>query len=175
MSVADFYPPSALLAAIEQGLRNAEPGVLIATRERFDAGREQPWVLLDIERNTQAGHAIDGRRAQVLRIALQVLVPRQAGNAAFAACDLASRLMDVLLHNRWGWPAERCGLPAQIQALPSSFSDPQHAFDAWTLSFDQALYQGQPLLDDPLGRPLFARSWEVSNIDDPNQYRPLED
>lgn len=175
MSVVDFYPPSALLAAIEQGLRNTEPGVQVVPRERFDAGRDQPWVLLDIERNTHVGRSIDGRRVQVLRIALQVLVPRHAGNAVFAACDLTSRLMEVLLHNRWGWPAERCGLPAQIQAVPSSFSDSQHSFEAWTLSFDQALYQGPPLLDDPLGQPLFACSCEVSSIDDPSQYHPLED
>jgi hypothetical protein len=30
------------------------------------------------------------------------------------------------------------------------------------------------LLEDPLGIPKFARTWEVSNIDDPDQYTALE-
>ena len=35
-------------------------------------------------------------------------------------------------------------------------------------------YLGPTLLDDPLGTPKFARTWEVSDIDDPDQYTALE-
>lgn len=48
-------------------------------------------------------------------------------------------------------------------------------YDSWTVSFNQTLYLGPPLLDDPIGKPLFACTWEVSNIDDPDQYRPLQE
>jgi hypothetical protein len=61
-----------------------------------------------------------------------------------------------------------------LEGLPSTLirGEQQHA--AWTLSFTQTLYLGQPLLDDPTGIPKFARTWEVSNIDDPDQYQALE-
>ena len=50
----------------------------------------------------------------------------------------------------------------------------EQPYKAWTLSFNQTLYLGPTLLDDPLGIPKFARTWEVSNIDDPDQYTTLE-
>ena len=30
-------------------------------------------------------------------------------------------------------------------------------------------------LEDEVGTPLFARTWEVSDINDPDQYRPLQE
>jgi hypothetical protein len=43
------------------------------------------------------------------------------------------------------------------------------------VSFTQTLYLGPSLLEDPTGTPLFAHTWEVSDIDDPDQYRPLQE
>ena len=60
------------------------------------------------------------------------------------------------------WHCRRC----------SSRADQQ--YKTWTLTFTQTLYLGPTLLDDPLGTPKFARTWEVSNIDDPDQYTALE-
>lgn len=175
MSVPDIRKPSDLLQAIERGLREAEPGLQVGSRQGLDSSTEQPWVWLDIERNQQAPRSSQGRQGQLLRIAVQVRVPRQAQGASLAACDLASRLMALLADNRWGWSAEQCGAPGNLVALPLVASEPQPTHDAWSLSFDQAIYLGPALLDDPVGTPLFARSWEVSSIDDPSQYRALED
>ena len=51
----------------------------------------------------------------------------------------------------------------------------QTDYDTWTVSFSQNLYLGPRLLEDPTGKPLFTRTWEVSDINDPNQYRPLQE
>ncbi|MCU7649506.1 hypothetical protein [Pseudomonas piscis] len=174
MSVPDIRKPSELLQAIERGLRQAEPGLQVGTRQDFDNTSGQPWLLLDIERNQQAPRSSQGRQAQLLRIVLQLCVPRQAGSAQ-VTWDLASRLLTVLADNRWGWSAEQCGAAGNIVAQPLPMTDPQPTHDAWSLSFDQAIYLGPALLDDPVGKPLFARTWEVSSIDDPSQYRALED
>lgn len=65
--------------------------------------------------------------------------------------------------------------PATIVAAPSALASAETDYDAWTVSFIQTLYLGPLLLEDPTGKPMFARTWEVSDINDPDQNRPLQE
>ncbi|MGE8068311.1 hypothetical protein [Pseudomonas sp. NPDC089569] len=166
--------PSQLFTAIVAALRNSGLGINVGSREDFTDAGDQPWVLVSFERDATACRASDGRIAHALTVSLQVLMPSQAANPSLAACDLASALKDRVTDNRWGLPSEQCDLPVSLDAIPSIFIHGTQPFSAWTLSFIQTLYFGAPLLDDPLGTPKFARTWEVSDIDDPDQYTELE-
>lgn len=171
----DIDKPSRLLFAIADALRAAGLGLNVGGLQDFDGTVDQAWVLTGIEGNAAADRANDGRIAHALTFSLQIVVPPTLENPALAACDLASVLKGLVTDNRWGLSASQCDLPMNIDALPSTFISGAQAYLAWTLSFAQTLYLGALLLDDPLGIPKFARTWEVSNIDDPDQYTELED
>lgn len=165
--------PSQLFTAITTALRNtAGFDLRVGNHQDFDAPGAQAWVLIDIERNGPGGRAADGRIAHVLTLSLQVIPAISA--TAFAACDLISALKNLATDNRWGLPGDQCDLPINLDGLPSLLllADQQHK--AWTLTFSQTLYLGPTLLDDPLGTPKFARTWEVSDIDNPDNYTTLE-
>jgi hypothetical protein len=166
--------PSQLFTAIVQALRNAGLDINVGSRMEFTDIGDQPWVLVAIERDAAAPRGNDGRIAHVLTVSLQAVVPGEPENSSLAACDLASVLKDRVTDNRWGLPADQCDLPTSLDAIPSIFISGTREYPAWSLSFTQTLYFGAPLLDDPLGIPKFARTWEVSDIDDPNQYTALE-
>jgi len=129
-------------------------------------------VLIDFERNASAERATDGRIAHVMTLSLQVIPALSA--TTFAACDLIAVLKNLITDNRWNLPGDQCDLPMTIDGLPSLLIRTDQQYKTWTLSFNQTLYLGPTLLDDPLGTPKFARTWEVSNIDDPDQYTALE-
>ncbi|MGU9807365.1 hypothetical protein [Pseudomonas rhizophila] len=162
--------PSQLFTAIAETLRTTIPGLRAGTFQDFDGIGDQPWVLIAIERDGPGNRANDGRIAHDLTVSLQVVLP----GTALAACDLASELKHLVVNNRWNLPGDQCDLPMNIQGTPSTFISETRAYTAWTLSFTQTLYLGPTLLEDPLGIPKFARTWEVSNIDDPAQYTALE-
>lgn len=162
--------PSQLFTAIATTLRNAAGlAIIVGHHEDFTAPGDQAWVLIDFDRNASGLRAADGRIAHVLTLSLQV-IPALAANA-FAACDLIAVLKNLITDNRWGLPGDQCDLPMNIDGLPSMLGQ---QYKAWTLTFEQTLYLGPTLLDDPLGTAKFARTWEVSNIDDPDQYTALE-
>ncbi|HJR29344.1 MAG TPA: hypothetical protein VJ889_11560 [Pseudomonas sp.] len=162
--------PSQLFSAIAETLRTAIPGLKVGSHQDFDGTVDLPWVLIAIERDAPGVRANDGRIAYVLTVSLQVVLP----GAGLAACDLASELKSLVVDNRWKLPGEQCDLPMNIDGIPSTFTGDARVYTAWTVSFTQTLYLGPMLLDDPLGIPKFARTWEVSNIDDPDQYTALE-
>ncbi|WP_339454055.1 hypothetical protein [Pseudomonas sp. EA_5y_Pfl2_R50] len=162
--------PSQLFTAIATTLRNtAGLNIIVGDHEEFTAPGDQAWVLIDFDRNASGLRAGDGRIAHVMTVSLQVIPALCA--SAFASCDLIAVLKNLITDNRWSLPGEQCDLPMNIDGLPSLLNQ-QHK--AWTLTFEQTLYLGPTLLDDPLGTPKFARTWEVSNIDDPDQYTALE-
>ncbi|KAE9639045.1 hypothetical protein [Pseudomonas sp. PB106] len=162
--------PSQLFTAIATTLRNtAGLNISVGNHDDFTAPGDQAWVLIDFDRNASGVRAADGRIAHVMTVSLQVIPALSA--TAFAACDLIAVLKNLITDNRWNLPADQCDLPTNIDGLPSLFGE---QFKAWTLTFEQTLYLGPTLLDDPLGTPKFARTWEVSNIDDPDQYTALE-
>lgn len=171
----DIDKPSQLLLAISQSLGAVHLGLKVASRQHFDGTFDQAWALIAVEGNTFGNRANDGRIAHVLTVSLQVLTAPTLGDPGLAACDLASVLKGLITDNRWGLAGSQCDLPENINASPSIFLNDEQEYSAWTLSFNQTLYLGALLLDDPLGIPKFARTWEVSNIDDPDQYTELED
>ncbi|WP_322846085.1 hypothetical protein [Pseudomonas sp. B33.4] len=162
--------PSQLFTAIATTLRNtAGLNIIVGNHDDFTAPGDQAWVLIDFDRNAPGARAADGRIAHVLTLSLQVIPALSA--SAFAACDLIAVLKNLITDNRWGLPGDQSDLPTNIDGLPSLLAQ---QYKAWTLTFEQTLYLGPTLLDDPLGTPKFARTWEVSNIDDPDQYTALE-
>jgi hypothetical protein len=171
----DIDKPSRLFFAIADALRAVGPGLKVGGRQDFDGTFDQAWVLIAIERNAPGDRAHDGRIAHVLTVSLQIIVPPTLSNPGLAAVDLASVLKGVATDNRWGLPGSQCDLPMNIDALPSTLISGSQEYLAWTLSFTQTIYLGALLLEDPLGIPKFAKTWEVSNIDDPDQYTALED
>lgn len=170
---APIQQPSQLFTAMATTLRNtAALNVQVGNHDDFSAPGNQAWVLIDFDRNAQGARAADGRIAHVLTLSLQVIPA--VGATAFAACDLIAALKNLVTDNRWGLPGDQCDLPMNLDGLPSVLLRADQSYKTWTLTFDQTLYLGPTLLDDPLGIPKFARTWEVSDIDDPDQYTPLE-
>ncbi|MDI2594134.1 hypothetical protein NYP20_06040 [Pseudomonas sp. N3-W] len=170
MAVA-LEKPSQLVAAIAETLRSAIPGLKVGSPQDFDSTGDPTWVLITIDHDAPGERANDGRIAHVLTVSLQAVV----ASSALAACDLACDLKNRVADNRWKLPADQCDLPMTIDGLPSTFINAARTYNAWTVSFIQTLYLGPTLLDDPSGTPKYARTWEVSNIDDPDQYTALED
>ncbi|MER2104023.1 MAG: hypothetical protein ABS999_19260 [Pseudomonas atacamensis] len=165
--------PSQLFTAIATTLHNtAGLNLNVSSDADFTAAGEQAWVLIDFDRNASGVRGADGRIAHVMTLSLQVIPALSA--TAFAACDLIAVLKNLITDNRWGLPGDQCDLPMSIDGLPSLLIRGDQQYKAWTLTFNQTLYLGPTLLDDPLGMPKFARTWEVSNIDDPDQYTALE-
>ncbi|RMP67164.1 hypothetical protein ALQ18_02214 [Pseudomonas marginalis pv. marginalis] len=163
--------PSQLLQAIGEALHRAFPDLKVGSYQDFQGAVEQTAVLISVEGNGTGIRSCEGRKAHALAISLKaILAP---GARPFDACDLASQLMDLVLDNRWNLPLAQCDLPINIVAAPSVQSTAEKDYDTWTVSFTQTLYLGPELLNDPTGQPLFACTWDVSNIDDPGQYKPL--
>lgn len=162
--------PSQLFSAIAETLRTTIPGLTVGSHQDFDGTGGQPWVLIAFERDAPGNRANDGRIAHVLTISLQVVL----ASAGLAACDLASELKNLVTDNRWNLSGDQCDLPMNIDGIPSTFISETREYTAWTVSFTQILHLGPTLLEDSLGIPKFARTWEVSNIDDPDQYTALE-
>lgn len=162
--------PSQLVSAIAEVLRIAVPGVKVGSPQDFDSTGDSTWILISIEHDAPGDRANSGRIAHVLSVSLQVVLP----TPGLTACDLASELKNRVTDNRWKLPGDQCDLPLNIDGSASTFIHDTRPYSAWTVSFTQTLYLGPLLLEDPLGIPKFARTWEVSNIDDPDQYTALE-
>ncbi len=163
--------PSQLPQAIGDALRAAFPDLKVGNHQDFQGTGDKTGVLITVEGNGPGIRSREGRKAHALSISLKAMVA--PGALPFDACDLASQLMDLVLDNRWNLPRAQCDLPTSIVAAPSLRATAETDYDTWTVSFTQTLYLGPVLLNDPTGQPLFARTWEVSNINDPDQYKPL--
>ncbi|AZF51616.1 hypothetical protein C4J85_1115 [Pseudomonas sp. R4-34-07] len=163
--------PSQLPQAIGVALHAAFPDLRVGSHQDFQSDGEKTGVMVTVEGNGPGIRSREGRKAHALAISLTVMVA--PGALPFDACDLASQLMDLVLDNRWSLPQSQCDLPMNIVAAPSGRTTAATAYDTWTVSFTQTLYLGPVLLDDPTGQPLFASTWDVLDIDDPDQYKPL--
>lgn len=163
--------PSQLPQAIGAVLHAAFPDIKVGSHQDFKGDAEKTGVQVTVEGNGPGIRSREGRKAHVLSISLRAMVA--PGALPFEAYDLASQLMDLVLDNRWNLPQTQCDLPANIVAAPAARTSVETDYDTWTVSFTQTIYLGPVLLDDPTGQPLFACTWDVSNIDDPTQYQPL--
>lgn len=164
--------PSMLFASLLNVIKIAYPHLKVGGRRDFDGVVGPAWVLISIDGDRAGTRSSDGRRAHDFSLSLQTVVATQEMDATLSACNLASQLIDLIIENRWGTTGQ-CELPSNIQGVPSTLTVGGQVYGGWTISFNQTLYLGQPLLDDPTGVPRFARSWEVTNLDDPDQYTPL--
>lgn len=163
--------PSPLPQAIGVALHAAFPDLKVGTHRDFQNGLEKTGVMVTVEGNGPGIRSREGRKAHVLAISLRAMVA--PGALPFDACDLASQLMDLALDNRWNLSQSQCDLPTNMVAVPSMATAAATGYDTWSVSFTQTLYLGPALLNDPTGRALFASTWDVLNIDDPDQYKPL--
>ncbi|PIB64731.1 hypothetical protein [Pseudomonas sp. 2822-17] len=163
--------PSQLPQAIGQALHVAFPDLKVGSHQDFQGDGVKTGVLVTVEGNGPGIRSREGRKAHALAISLKAIVA--PGALPFDACDLASQLMDLVLDNRWNLPQTQCDLPTNIVAAPTSRTTAETDYDTWAVSFTQTLYIGPVLLNDPTGQPLFACTWEVSDINDPDQYKPF--
>ncbi|AZE87891.1 hypothetical protein [Pseudomonas orientalis] len=163
--------PSQLPQAIGVALHAAFPDLKVGSHRDFQSGLEKTGVMITVEGNGPGIRSREGRKAHVLAISLKAMLA--PGALPFDACDLASQLMDLVLDNRWSLPQSQCDLPTNMVAVPSMATAAATGYDTWTVSFTQTLYLGPALLNDPTGRALFASTWDVLNINDPDQYKPL--
>lgn len=163
--------PSQLVYAVSEALRTAIAGLKVTRHQDFDSTVDSDWVLIALEHDAPGDRGNDGRIAHAMTVSLQVVSPI----SALAACDLGSQLKNLITDNRWKLPGDQCDLPMNIDGIASTFISGAREYATWTVSFTQTLYLGPLMLDDPLGTPKFARTWEVSDIDDPGQYQPLEE
>jgi len=134
-------------------------------------------ILIELEGSRQVVRSAEGRKGHRVRVTLHAVVGRWRENANLEAGNLAAELQNLADDNRWGLPGRQCLPPEEITTGPSMYSEGKGGYEAWAASFWQTIYLGPSLLEeDPVitGMPLFARTWEVSNIDDPTQYTPLE-
>ncbi|SEI12598.1 hypothetical protein [Pseudomonas asplenii] len=164
--------PSMLFSTIQSVIKAAYPQLKVGTRRDFDSVVVPAWVLISIDGDRAGTRSSNGRRAHDFSLSLQAVVATQEMDATLSACNLASQLIDLVIDNRWG-ATDQCELPSNILGVPSTFTLAGQVYGGWTISFNQTFYFGPPLLDDPTGVPRFARSWEVTNLDDPDQYTPL--
>lgn len=162
--------PSQLVAAIAETLRIAFPGLKTGLHQDFASDDESAWILIAIDHDEPGDRANNGRIAHALTVSLQIVLP-----TAQPGWDPACELKQLITDNRWKLPGDQCDVPLNIDGLPSVFLSATRQYQAWTVSFTQTLYLGPLLLDDPIGVAKFARTWEVSDIDDPAQYTALED
>lgn len=164
---------SQLPTAIGMVLKSAFPQLLVGNHQGFIGAEDKAGVLIRVELNAPGARSPDGRKAHTLLVSLKAMVP--SGSDAFDVCDLASQLMDLALDNRWGLPSDQCDVPTSMIAAPFGRNGVETDYDTWIVSFTQPLYIDRALLDDPTGKALFSRGWDVLNIDDPDQYRPLQE
>jgi hypothetical protein len=162
--------PYPLPMAIGDALKRAFPQLRVGNPQDFPGPGGESGILINVERNGPDVRSFAGRKTHVLSISLKVMVA--GGATPFDACELASQMMDLALDNRWGIPPDQCELPAAVVAAPLALTRLETGYDTWTVSFTQTLYLGPSLLEDPTGKPLFARAWEASSINDLDQYRP---
>lgn len=174
MSSKVLDKPSDLFFAIGDAILAAGLGVDVGNYDDFSGVVGDATVLIEIERDGPGPRASDGRTAHDLTISLHGVVARWRKHSTLEATNLASLLKDLATDNRWGLPGVQCDIPRNVEAVPSMFATGESGYNAWAATFVQTVYIGQPLLDDPVGRPKVVRAWEVATVDDPEQYRDLE-
>lgn len=176
MSSRVLNNPSDLFFAIGDAILAADFGVKVGNYNDFDGKVGDATVLIELETSLSAPRAPDGRKSHVLSVTLHAVVGRWREHANLEATNLATLLERLATDNRWGLPPLQCGLPGKLSSGPTMFEGGATGYDAWGVNFQQRISIGETMLDDPKvrGMPLVARTWEVSDIDDPDQYKPLE-
>lgn len=166
---------SDLFFAIGDAIHAAGLGVDVANYDEFDGKVGDASVLIEFERTTPGTRSNDGRYVHVVTVTLHAVVGRFRKFPALEAVNLATVLERLADCNRWGFSGRQCDLPTEMHSGPSIFQKGADGYDAWGVTFRQALAPGpHKLPEDPVisGAPLVA--WRVEDFDDPAQYALLE-
>jgi hypothetical protein len=168
---------SDLFFAIGDAILQADIGVSVGNYDAFDGVVRDATVLIELEGTAPADRSNDGRIGHQVNVTLHGVVARWREHAALEAANLATLLERLAKDNRWGLPGRQCGFPQNLRSGPSMFQNGAEGYDAWAASFTQTVYIGDVLEVDPVitAMPLAACSWQVPSLDDPAQYRPIED
>lgn len=168
---------SDLFFAIGDAILAADIGVNVGNYDDFAGLVGDATVLIELEGTAPADRANDGRLGHQITVTLHGVVAKWREHAALEAANLATLLERLATDNRWGLPGRQCSLPRDLRSGPSMFQTGAEGYDAWAASFTQTIYLGHELEEDPTitAMPLAAFSWQVTSLDDPAQYRPLED
>lgn len=181
MSSRPLDKVSDLFFAIGDAVVAADLGVQVGNYDDFSGQVTDATVLIEIERTTPAQRGKDGRHGHRLTITLHAVVARLRQYHSLEAANLATCLERLATDNRWGLPGRQVGLPEDQNSGPSMFQTGADGYSAWATSWTQWISIGPELLEDPtlsagaLAEPRVAYAWEVTDLHDPAQYRPLED
>ena len=166
---------SDLFFAIGDAIHAAGLGVDVANYDEFDGKIGDASVLIEFERTTPRTRSNDGRYVHLMTVTLHAVVGRFRKFPALEAVNLATVLERLADNNRWCFSGRQCDLPEDMHSGPSIFQKGADGYDAWGVTFRQAIAPGPDKLpEDPVigGAPLVA--WRVSDFDDPAQYDRLE-
>lgn len=168
---------SDLFFAIGNAILKADIGVDVGNYDDFTGLVGDATVLIELEGTAPADRNNDGRIGHQVTVTLHGVVAKWREHAALEAANLATLLERLATDNRWGLPGRQCGLPQNLRSGPSMFQNGAEGYDAWAASFTQTVYIGNELEVDPVitAMPLAACSWQVTSLDDPAQYRPIEE
>lgn len=177
MSLRALDKISDLFFAIGDAIIEADIGVKVGNYDDFDGQVGDATVLIEIEATGPAVRSNDGRKAHQVTVTLHGVVAKWRPHSTLEAANLATLLERIATDNRWGLPGRQCSVPENQRSGPSMFQTGADGYDAWGTSFTQTIYIGPALADDPVitAMPQAAYSWQVTTLDDPEQYRPLEE
>lgn len=168
---------SDLYFAMGESIIARDLGISVGNYNEFTGeALEDATVLIEIEGTRRGTRSNEGRSGRLVRVTLHAVVAKWRENANLEAVNLADVLQDIVEENRWGLPGRQCDIPKEITTGPSMYSEGKNGYEAWCCSFQQMVYLGDVLFEDPavVGMPMVARSWEVPSVDDPASYQKLE-
>lgn len=175
MSFKTLNQVSDLFFAIGETIHAAGLGVDVANYDEWDGTVRHATVLIELERTTPGVKQNDGRYTHAVTVSLHAVVGRFRKHAALEAVNLATCLERLADCNRWGFHGRNCEMPCEQRSGPSIFQRGTDGYDAWAVSFKQIVTPGEPPAEILLNSaPLVAFSWQVDDLDNPENYHQLE-
>lgn len=166
---------SDLFFAIGDTIHAAGLGVDVANYDEWDGKVRDAVVLVEIERTAPAVKQPDGRYTHEVTVNLHAVVAGWRKFAALEAANLATCLERLADCNRWGFYGRNCDHPQGLHSSPSMFQRGGEGYNAWAANFRQQLTPGEPPAEVRLNTaPLVAFAWRVDDLDNPDNYVPLE-
>ena len=166
---------SDLFFAIGEAIHAAGLGVDVANYDEWDGTVRHATVLIELERTTPGVKQNDGRYTHAVTVSLHAVVGRFRKHAALEAGNLATCLGRPADCNRWGFHGRNCEMPCEQRSGPSMFQRGTDGYDAWAATFKQVVTPGEPPAEILLNSaPLVAFSWQVDDLDNPEDYHQLE-
>lgn len=166
---------SDLFFAIGDAIHAAGLGVDVVNYDEWDGTVRHAAVLIEIERTTPGERQNDGRYTHAVTVSLHAVVARYRKHAALEAINLATCLERLTDNNRWGFHGSNCEMPSEARSGPSMFQRGADGYDAWAATFKQIVTPGERPTEILINTaPLVAFSWQVDDLDNPENYHQLE-